>query len=59
VEILSARGEHIGTIPVKCPPGDCQNLAFNGPDKKTLYVAGSGSLYRIAMIARGFTERPK
>ena len=59
VEILSSGGEHIGTIPVRCPPADCQNLAFSGPDRKTLYVAGAGSLYRIVMIARGFTERPK
>jgi gluconolactonase len=59
VEILSSRGEHVGTIAVKCPPADCQNLAFSGPDKKTLYVAGAGSLYRIAMIAQGFTGRPK
>jgi gluconolactonase len=59
VEVLSSQGEHIGTIPVRCPPADCQSLAFGGPDKKTLYVAGAGSLYRIAMIAQGFTGRPK
>jgi gluconolactonase len=59
VEILSSLGEHVGTIPVRCPPADCQNLAFSGPDKKTLYVAGAGSLYRIEMITRGFTGRPK
>ena len=34
VEVFSEQGRHFGTIPVKCPPADCQNLAFNGPDKK-------------------------
>ena len=59
VEVLSAEGRHLGTIPVRCPPNDCQNLAFGGPDKQTLYVAGAGSLYRVAMAARGFAGRPK
>jgi gluconolactonase len=59
VEVLSAEGRHLGTIPVKCPPADCQNLAFSGPEKRTLYVGGAGSLYKVAMIARGFTGRAK
>src|SRR5262245_37831328 len=59
IEVLSQQGRHLGTIPVKCPPADCQNLAFSGPDKKTLYVGGAGSLYKIEMIARGFTGRAK
>jgi len=59
VEILSPNGDHVGTIPVRCPPADCQNLAFSGPNKRTLYVAGAGSLYRIEMLARGFMGRAK
>jgi gluconolactonase len=59
VEVLRADGRNLGTIPVRCPPADCQNLAFGGPDKQALYVAGAGSLYRIAMVARGFAGRPK
>src|SRR5215510_24850 len=59
VEVLSEQGRHLGTIPIKCPPADCQNLAFSGPGKRTLYVAGAGSLYKIPMIARGFAGRPK
>lgn len=59
VEVLGAEGRHLGTIPVRCPPADCQNLAFSGPDKRTLYIAGAGSLYRIEMIARGFAGRAK
>ena len=59
VEVLSPQGQHLGTIPVRCPPADCQNLAFSGPEKKTLYVGGAGSLYRIEMVAGGFTGRAK
>ena len=59
VEVLSRDGTHLGTIPVRCPPRDCQNLAFGGPSKRTLYVAGAGSLYKIDMIARGLVERAK
>jgi gluconolactonase len=59
VEVLNAQGEHLGIIPVRCLPRDCQNLAFSGPNKQTLYVAGAGSLYKIEMIARGLTTRAK
>jgi sugar lactone lactonase YvrE len=59
IEVLSVSGQHLGTIPVKCPPADCQNVAFGGPDKRTLYVAGAGSLYRIPMVAQGFMGRSK
>jgi gluconolactonase len=59
VEVLSEQGRHLGTIPIKCPPADCQNLAFGGPGKRTLYVGGAGSLYKLEMIARGFAGRAK
>jgi gluconolactonase len=59
IEVLSPQGQRVGTIPVKCPPADCQNVAFSGPEKKTLYIAGAGSLYRVEMVAQGFTGRAK
>lgn len=59
VEVLSAQGRHLGTIPVRCPPADCQNIAFSGPGKKTLYIAGAGALYKVDMVAQGFTGRAK
>ena len=59
VEVFSPRGEHLGIIPVRCPPADCQNLAFSGPTKQTLYIGGAGSLYKVEMIARGLTTRSK
>jgi gluconolactonase len=59
VEVLSPQGEHLGIIPVRCPPADCQNLAFSGPTKQTLYIGGAGSLYKVEMTARGLTTRAK
>jgi len=59
VEVLSPDGDNLGSIPVRCVPRDCQNLAFGGPSKQTLYIAGAGSLYRVQMIARGLPNRAK
>jgi len=59
VEVLSPEGEHLGVIPVSCPPRDCQNLAFGGPSKQTLFIAGAGSLYKVEMLARGLEDRAK
>ena len=60
VEIFSPQGQHLGIIPVKCSTrGDCQSLAFAGPDKRTLYIAGQGALFRIQVLTRGFTGRAK
>ena len=59
IEVVSASGEHLGVIPVWCITRRCQNLAFGGADKRTLYVAGGGTLLRIQMRARGFTGRAK
>ena len=59
VEVLNAQGRHLGTIPVRCPPADCQNIAFSGPGKKTLYIAGAGALYKVAMVTQGFAGRAK
>jgi gluconolactonase len=61
IEVLSDAGRPLGIIPAKCSPdgGRCQALAFGGTDKRTLYVAGGGTLLRIQMVAQGFTERAK
>ena len=59
IEVLSADAEHLGIIPVRCLPRDCQNVAFGGSDRQTLYVAGAGSLYEIDMVATGLTGRAK
>lgn len=59
IEVLSPTGQALGIIPVWCITRRCQNLSFGGPDKRTLYVAGGGTLLRIAMRAQGFRGRAK
>jgi len=59
VEVFSPQGQPLGIIPVRCPPADCQNIAFSGPNKQTLYIGGAGSLYKVEMIARGIATRSK
>ncbi|MBI3047884.1 MAG: SMP-30/gluconolactonase/LRE family protein [Acidobacteria bacterium] len=59
VEAVSPGGRHLGVIPVWCVTRRCQNLTFGGPDKRTLYVAGGGTLLRIRMLAQGFRGRVK
>ena len=58
VEVFSPQGQHLGTIPIPITPR-AQNLAFAGPDKKTLYVVGQGAVYKIQMKAQGFRGRAK
>ena len=59
IEVFSPTGQALGVIPLWCITRRCQNLSFGGPDKRTLYVAGGGTLLRIAMRARGFSGRAK
>ena len=59
LEVIGPAGQHLGVIPTWCITRRCQNLTFGGADKKTLYVAGGGTLLRIPMIARGFAGRIK
>jgi gluconolactonase len=56
VQVFGPDGRHLGTIPFKQKPG---NLAFAGPEKKTLYVVSRGVIYTIAMQAEGFKGRAK
>jgi gluconolactonase len=41
VQVLSPDGKYLGVIPT---PRNAISVAFSGPDKKTLYVVGSGAL---------------
>jgi gluconolactonase len=61
IEVFTESGKPLGVIPVTCSAtgARCQALAFGGQDKRTLYVAGSGTLLRLQMVARGFTGRAK
>jgi gluconolactonase len=56
IQVFSPQGSHLGTIPVSRNPN---NLAFAGPDKKTLYIVARGAVYRIAMLTEGYKGRAK
>jgi gluconolactonase len=56
VEVFGTKGEHLGTIPVSRAP---QNIAFAGKDKKTLYIVGRGSAFKVDLQAAGFKGRAK
>jgi gluconolactonase len=56
VQVFSAKGEHLGTIPMSRAP---QNLAFAGPGKKTLYVVGRGVAFKIQTQTEGVKGRAK
>jgi gluconolactonase len=56
VQVFSAKGQHVGTIPLSRPP---QNLAFAGPDKKTLYIVGRNAAWKIQMLSSGYKGRAK
>lgn len=56
VEVFDPAGKHLGTIPVGRAP---QNIAFAGPDKKTLYIVGRGSAFKVDLQTAGFKGRAK
>jgi len=56
VQVFTPQGQHLGTIPTPRPP---QNVAFAGPDKKTLYIVGRNVVSKVQMIAEGFKDRAK
>lgn len=56
IQVFSSNGDALGIIALPKAP---QNLAFAGPDKKTLYVVGRGAAYRIAVLSPGFGGRAK
>lgn len=56
VQVFSATGQQLGTIPISRQP---QNIAFAGPNKQTLYIVGRGAAYKVDMLASGFAGRGK
>ena len=56
IEVFSEQGQNLGVIPLSRKG---QNLAFGGPDKKTLYVVGNQAAWKIDMVAAGFKDRVK
>ena len=56
IQVFNSKGEALGVIALPKQP---QNLAFAGPDKKTLYVVGRGAAYKIPLLAAGYGGRAK
>jgi gluconolactonase len=56
VQVFSPQGQHLGTIPLSRAP---QNLAFAGPDKKTLYIVGRNAAWKVQMVSTGHKGRAK
>jgi gluconolactonase len=64
VEIFDARGDHLGTLPViwggeRNMLRKPQNVAFAGPDKRTLYIVGAGAAFKVQTLAQGVQNRAK
>jgi gluconolactonase len=58
VEVFSPRGELLGVLPVQWGAENDnirkpQNLAFGGADRKTLYIVGSGTVYKVRTLSQG------
>jgi gluconolactonase len=56
VHVFSPEGGLLGTIPLSLQG---QNLAFAGADKKTLYIVGRGSAFKVRLLAEGYKGRAK
>jgi gluconolactonase len=56
IQVYSSLGKHLGTIPTA---RQIQNLAFAGPDKKTLYLVGRGAAWKIETLTQGYAGRAK
>jgi len=54
VQVFDKTGRYLGTIPVPRQPS---NVAFSGPDKKTLYITAREGLYRLRTLSQG-PDRP-
>jgi gluconolactonase len=54
VQVFSPQGQLLGKIPTSRRP---QNLTFAGPDMKTLYVVGGGTVFKVQMTAQGIKRR--
>ena len=57
VYVISPQGKLLGRIPI--PENLITNLAFGGPERKTLYVTAGKTVYRIPVNVSGYALYPK
>jgi gluconolactonase len=56
VYVITPNGELLGRIPI--PEDLCTNLAFGGPDRKTLFVTAGKTIFRIPVAIAGYALYP-
>ncbi len=56
VQVIAPNGKYLGTIHL---PAVARNLAFAGPNRRTLYLTTINALYRIGMLSDGPKDRAK
>ncbi len=56
VYAITPRGELLGRIPI--PEDVITNLAFGGPDRKTLYVTAGKAIFRVPVAVAGYALYP-
>ena len=56
VQVFNRKGRFLGTIPLS---KKIQNLAFAGPEKKTLYIVSQGSIWKVRTLTGGPVGRAK
>ncbi len=56
IQVIDPRGTHLGIIRL---PAVARNLAFAGPDRRTLYLTALNALYRVPTLSSGPAERAK
>ena len=54
IQVFSPKGGYLGSMTPSRRP---QNLAFAGPDMKTLYIVGGGTVFKVQMLAQGIKAR--
>jgi gluconolactonase len=56
VYVISPQGKLLGRIPI--PEDYVTNLAFGGPQRKTLYVTAGTSVYKVPVTVSGYAVYP-
>jgi gluconolactonase len=56
IYVVSPQGKLLGRIPI--PEDYVTNLAFGGPDRKTLYVTAGTSIYKVPVTVSGYAAYP-
>ena len=62
VEVFSPSGQLLGVMPVQWGAENNtmrkpQNVAFGGPDRKTLYIVGAATIFKVRTLSQG-PDRP-